>query len=116
MKISKQYPVSSLNGKRFTALRDYFGDDLERHMVQAMWAVLGPLGSALAELPEKEIQAHLTSSKLLVKGFHQEASDLIGGGEVSLDVPQEDSPTAFGEPISSAITADQSGDPLNNLF
>lgn len=146
LKISKQYPVTSLNGKRFAALRDYFGDDLERHMIQAMWSVLGPLGSSLAELPEKDVQGHLNSGKLLVKGFHQEALDIIGGGEAlpegteKLDTPDvpdqpaeqvvtpevtpevtekvtpEQSPSAAQEPVYLASTPEQSGDPLNNLF
>lgn len=122
LKISKQYPVTSLNGKRFAALRDYFGEDLERHMIQAMWAVLGPLGLTLAELPEKEIQGHINSSKLLIQGFHQEALDMIGGGEA---IPEEpDTPKGPGVPAEQApppfedepMQSEQSGDPLNNLF
>lgn len=102
LKITKQYPVTSLNGKRFAALRDYFGDDLERHMIQAMWSVLGPLGSSLAELPEKDVQGHINSSKLLVKGFHQEALDMIGGGEA---LPDElDKPETSDKPAEQAVT------------
>lgn len=118
MKIQLQYPEQSLNGQRLAALRGYFGGDLERHMIQAMWSVLGPLGSSLAELPEKDVQGHLNSSKLLIKGFHQEALDTIGSGEVLPDepkvseLPAEQSPIIEDKPSQS----DQSGDPLNNLF
>lgn len=113
--ISKQYPVTSLNGQRLAALRKYFGDDLERNMIQAMWAVLGPLGSILAELPQQDIQFHLNSSKLTIKGFRQEALDMIGGGKhvpEKLEVAGEKLPTTEDAPIQS----EQSGDPLNNMF
>lgn len=120
MKIQLQYPEQSLNGQRLMALRGYFRDDLERVMIQAMWSVLGPLGSSLAELPEKDIQGHLNGSQLLIKGFHQEALDVIGSGEVlpdnsgnsNSDKPEEQHSTVEDEPIQP----EQSGDPLNNLF
>ena len=116
-KITKQYPVTSLNGKRFAALRDYFGEDLERHMIQAMWSVLGPLGSALAELPEKDVQGHINSGKLLIKGFHQEALDLLGGGEVASEVTPEVTLEPAKNPVEVELfQPEQSGDPLNNLF
>ncbi|UJB73279.1 hypothetical protein HRE53_31990 (plasmid) [Acaryochloris sp. 'Moss Beach'] len=128
MKIQLQYPDQSLNGRRLEALRGYFGDNLERVMIQAMWSVVGPLGSSLAELPEKEIQGHINGGKLHIKGFHQEALDLIGGGEVTSEVTPEvtpevtkkvtpeQSPSAAQEPVYLASTPEQSGDPLNNLF
>lgn len=117
LKITKQYPVTSLNGKRFAALRDYFGEDLERHMIQAMWSVLGPLGSALAELPEKDVQGHINSGKLLIKGFHQEALDLLGGGEVTSEVTPEVTLEQAKNPVEVELfQPEQSGDPLNNLF
>ena len=125
MKIQLQYPDQSLNGRRLEALRGYFGDNLERVMIQAMWSVVGPLGSALAELPEKDVQGHINSGKLLIKGFHQEALDMIGGGEVTPDVTtevtQEVTSEVTQEQSSSAVEVEpmqpeQSGDPLNNLF
>ena len=125
MKIQLQYPDQSLNGRRLEALRDYFGDNLERVMIQAMWSVVGPLGSTLADLPEKEVQGHLSSGKLLIKGFHQEALDMIGGEEVTSDVTtevtQEVTSEVTQEQSSSAVEVEpmqpeQSGDPLNNLF
>lgn len=135
MKIQLQYPDQSLNGRRLEALRKYFGDDLERNMIQAMWAVLGPLGSILAKLPEQDIQFHLNSSKLTIKGFRQEALDMIGGGEalpegaeepdtpdkpvkkaVTSEVTPEQPPSAPKESVSFSSTPEQSGDPLNNLF
>lgn len=132
MKIQLQYPDQSLNGRRLEALRGYFGDNLERVMIQAMWSVVGPLGSTLADLPEKEVQGHINSGKLTIKGFHQEALDMIGGGEVTSEVTsevtpevtpevtekvlQKQPPSAAQESVSSASPPEQSGDPLNNLF
>ena len=119
MKIQLQYPEQSLNGQRLEALRRYFGDDLERNMIQAMWAVLGPLGSILAKLPEQDIQFHLNSSKHTIKGFRQEALDMIGGSEALSEVPE--TPDAPAEMVSTPdddrpSQSEESGDPFSSMF
>lgn len=84
LSLTKQYPLGSLNAKRYQALREYYGNDLKKMMEQAIWAVLGPIGSALSQMPPEQVQGQVGAAKDLVQALHFEALDQSGGdwGEV----------------------------------
>lgn len=78
LSLSVQYPSDSLNGRRYKALKAYYGKDLRKLVEQAVWAVLGPLGSAAAGLPADAIEAQARASKSLIAALQYEALDMGG--------------------------------------
>lgn len=93
LNLTKQYPIGSLNAQRYQALKDYYGNDLKKLMEQAIWAVLGPIGSALSQMPPEQVQGQVAAAKDLVQALHFAALDQVGGF-------QEASPDIEPDPLS----------------
>ena len=100
---TKQYPVDSLNAQRYKALKEYYGGDLKKLVEQALWVVLGPLGSALAGKPSDAIEQQLKASKTLFDSLQFEAKDLGGlSSGVATEMPSQNGNPEVNAPINAS--------------
>lgn len=99
---TKQYPADSLNAQRYKALKAYYGNDLKKLVEQALWVVLGPLGSALTGKPSDVIEQQLKASKTLFDSLQFEAKDLGGlSSGVSTEMRSQNGNAGINAPINS---------------
>lgn len=120
MKFSRQYSSSSVRGKQYQALKEYYeADELKRLIEQIIWAILGPTGSALMGSSLDEVERQLIRSKDLIAVLNYSALELAGGGSPQESMPQGsvDVPTTMPnlEELSED-TGELGGDDINDIF